>query len=251
MAAYYDTAGDIVNSAAVECGLDTTGDPFSSPAPHMVQMCSLLTNCGRELYNKYQWQQFIENASYDTDTDIIVGTTNEFALPDDFAFLINQTGWTPNNLGLGLPLGGPYTEQQWDAIVAQQLAASTIYIGFKIADGTFQVLPDPPPANTTITFGYMSRNWVQVEGVAANGATKVENSSDIVMFEPVMVVKMLAARYKQAKGLDATDSLDQFNAAFNSATSLNSPAPVLDMGRSMLFPLLNIFTNTPPTGYGS
>lgn len=251
MAAYYDIAGDIVNSAAVECGLDTTGDPFASPAPHMVQLCALLTNCGRELYNKYQWQQFIQNASYDTDTDIIVGTTNEFALPNDFANLINQTGWTPNNLGLGLPLGGPYTEQQWDAIVAQQLAASTIYIGFKIANGTFQVLPDPPPANTTITFGYMSRNWVQVLGVAANGATKVENSSDIVMFEPVMVVKMLAARYKQAKGFDATDSLDQFNAAFNSATSLNSPAPVLDMGRSMLFPLLNIFTNTPPTGYGS
>lgn len=251
MAAYYDTAGDIVNSAAVECGLDTAGDPFTSPAPHMVQMCALLTNCGRELYNKYQWQQFIENASYDTDTDIIVGTTNQFALPDDFAHLINQTGWTPNNLGLGLPLGGPYTEQQWDAIVAQQLAASTIYIGFKIADGTFQVLPDPPPASTTITFGYMSRNWVQVEGVAADGATKVENSSDIVMFEPVMIVKMLAARYKQAKGLDATDSLDQFNAAYNSATSLNAPAPVLDMGRSMLFPLLNIFTNTPPTGYGS
>lgn len=250
MAAYYDTAADIINSAAVECGLETDTDPFSSTAPHMIQLRTLLTNCGRELYSTYQWQQFIKNASYDTDTDIIVGTTNEFALPDDFAHLLNQTGWTPNNLGLGLPLGGPYTEQQWDAIVAQNLAASTIYIGFKIAAGTFQVLPDPPPAATNITFGYISRDWVQVNG-GATTASLVANSDDVVMFEPILVVKMLAMRYKEAKGLDATASMDQFTAAFQRVTNLNSPAPVLDLGRSQLFPLLNVYTNTPPTGYGS
>lgn len=251
MAAYYDTAATIINSAAVEIGIPTETDPFSSTSAEMVQLRNLLTNCGRELYNKYQWQQFITNASYNTTTDKIPATTNKYALPNDFAYLINQTGWTPNNLGLGLPLTGPYTEQQWDAIVAQNLAATTIYIGFKISTGTFQVLPDPPPANTTITFGYMSRNWVQVLGVSTNTANVVANSSDIVMFEPIMVVKMLTARYKQAKGFDASSSLEQFTAAYDSATSLNKPAPVLFMGGGMLFPLLNIWTNTPPTGYGS
>lgn len=251
MAAYYDTAAEIINSAAVECGLNTVADPFGSAAPEMVQLRTLLTNCGRELYNKMQWQQFQKNASYDTSTDVIPGTTNEFALPDDFAYLTNQTGWTPNNLGLGLPLGGPYTEQQWDAIVAQNLAASTIYLGFKISAGTFQVLPDPPPANTGITFGYMSRNWVWVGGTGTDYATQVTQSTDVVMFEPIMVVKMLAMRYKQAKGFDASASTEQFTAAWNSAASLNKPAPVLNMGTGMLFPLLNIWTNTPPTGYGS
>ncbi len=251
MAAYYDTAATIINTAAVECGLDPVSDPFSSLEPQMVQLRTLLTSCGRELYNKYQWQQFIKNASYDTSTDIIPGTTNQFALPDDYAYLINQTGWTPNNLGLGLPLTGPYTEQQWDAIIAQNLAASTIYIGFKIAQGTFQILPDPPPASTNINFGYMSRDWVQVHGDPDTTATVVANADDIVMFEPIMITKFLAARYKQAKSLpSAADSLDQFTAAFNSATSLNAPAQVLQMSGGRIFPLLNIWTNTPPTGYG-
>ncbi len=250
MAAYYDTAADIINNAAIACGLSAVSDPFASLEDQMIQLRSLLTQCGRELYNKHQWQQFIKNASYNTSTDIIPGTTNEFELPDDFAWLIDQTGWTPNNLGLGLPLGGPYTEQQWDAIVAQNLAASTIYIGFKISQGTFQVLPDPPPSNTTINFGYVSRDWVQVHGVAADTATLVANADDLVMYEPVMITTMLAARFKQAKGLDASAQLDQFTAAFQSATSLNQPAPVLNMGSGRMFPLINIWTNTPPTGYG-
>lgn len=251
MAAYYDTAATIIQTAAIECGLTASSDPFASSEQVDIQLRTLLTSCGRELSsNKHQWQQFVKSAVYDTSTDVIPGTTNEFALPDDFYYLINQTGWTPNNLGLGLPLTGPYTEQQWTAIVAQNLAASTIYLGFKVANGTFQVLPDPPPANTNITFEYMSRDWVQVHGVVANTATLVANSDDLVMFDPIMMVKMLAARYKQAKGLDASAQLDQFTAAFQSATGSNTPAPVLNMATARLFPLINIYTNTPPTGYG-
>lgn len=233
----------------MECGLETASDPFTTNTQEMIQLRTLLTNCGRELYNKYQWQQFVK--SYSFSTGAVPPTDGIFQLPSDFAYLINQTGWTPNNLGLGLPLGGPYTEQQWSAIVAQNLAASTIYIGFKISEGTIHVLPAPPPASTTITFEYVSRDWVQVLGVAANTATKVANASDIVMFEPVLIVKMLAARYKQAKGLDANASLEQFAAAFSSATGLNAPAPVVNMATYNLFPLLNTYTNTPPTGYGS
>lgn len=251
MAAYYDTAATIINTAAIECGLDAVADPFASSDTTMVQLRTLLTSCGRELAsNKHQWQQFVKAKTYNTSTDIIPGTTNDFALPDDFLYMINQTGWTPNNLGLGLPLTGPYTEQQWTAIVAQNLAASTIYLGFKVAEGTFQVLPDPPPANTNITFEYMSRNWVQVHGAPATTATLVANADDLVMFDPIMITKFLAARYKQAKGLDASAQLDQFTAAFQSATGINTPAPVLNMATSRLFPLINIYTNTPPTGYG-
>lgn len=247
--ATYDTAADIINYALIECGLGSISDPFASSEETAIQMRTLLTQCGRELAsNKYQWQQLVK--SYSFNTGATPPEDGVYDLPADFGYLINQTGWTPNNLGLGLPLTGPYTEQQWTAIIAQNLAASTVYIGFKVAAGTFQVLPQPAPVDTDITYEYMSSHWVRVHGADDVTASVVANADDVVIFESILITKMLAARYKQAKGLDAAASLDQFTAAFQSCTGMNSPAPVLNMATNRIFPLINIYTNTPPTGYG-
>lgn len=248
----YDTAGTIIGFSAIECGLDAVADPFSSSAPEQVQLRTLLNMCGRELWNKYQWQQFVTAYTLDTTTDPIVPGGNEYALPSDFGYWINQTGWTPNNMGLGLPLGGPLSEQQWTAIVAQDLAASTIYISFKVGADRIQILPNPPPANTSVTFEYMSRAWVQPTGTTlpSERLTICSNSADMVMFESVLMVKMLSTRYKEAKGLDSSASQMQFQSAFQSATMINKPAPVLNAAGQNWFPLLNVWTNTPPTGYG-
>jgi hypothetical protein len=219
----------------------------------MIQLRTILNMCGRELWNKHQWQQFVRSFSLNTTSSPITPGGNAYAFPTDFGYWINQTGWTPNNLGLGLPLGGPLSEAQWTTIVAQNLAASTIYISFRIVNNTIEVLPNPPPASTSITFEYMSRNWVQPAGTTtlATRSDKCTSSTDTVLFESILMVKMLAARYKEAKGLDANSSLAQFAAAFQSATGMNKPAPVLYTAGGSYFPLLNVWTNTPPTGFGS
>lgn len=248
----FDTAGTIVSFAAVECGLTPVADPFASSAAEQVQLCTLLNMCGRELWAKNQWQQFVRSFSIDTTTDPITPGGNEYAFPSDYGYWINQTGWTPNNLGLGLPLGGPLSEQQWTTVVAQNLAADTIYISFKIAGNVIQILPNPPPANTSITFEYMSRAWVQPTGTTDPDDRRdlIAASADTVLFESILMVKMLAARYKEAKGLDATSSLAQFASAYQTATSINKPAPILNTAVQQWFPLINVWTNTPPTGYG-
>ncbi len=250
--AQYDTAGDIINYSAIECGLATVSDPFSSTAPEMIQLRTLLNMSGRELWTKHQWQQFITAVTLNTSTDIIPGTTNQMALPSLYGYWVNQTGWTPNNLGLGLPLGGPLSEAQWTTIVAQNLAASTIYLSFKIVNGRIYLLPDPPPATTNISFEYMSRAWVQPTGTSLPAARTdaCTSSADTVLFESILMVKMLSTRYKEAKGFDSTASSAQFAAAFSAATTFNKPAPVLNMGSYQMFPLINVWTNTPPTGFG-
>lgn len=251
--AQYDTAGTIVNYAAIECGLTSVSDPFASTAPEMIQLCTLLNMSGRELWTKHQWQQFVTSVAVNTSTDIIVGTTNQIALPSLYGYMINQTAWTPDNLGLGLPLGGPLSEQQWTTIVAQNLAADTIYISFKIANGRIYILPDPPPAATAITFEYVSRAWVQPTGTSLPSVRTdvIAASADTVLFESIMMVKMLSTRFKEAKGLDSSASAAQFAAAFSSSTSINKPAPILNVGGWQMFPLINVWTNTPPTGFGS
>ena len=251
--AQYDTAGQIVNYAAIECGLQAVSDPFASTAPEMVQLCTLLNMSGRELWTKHQWQQFITSVTLNTTTDLIVGTTNQYPLPSLYGYWVNQTGWTPNNLGLGLPLGGPLSEQQWTAIVAQNLAASTIYMSFKIANGRVYVLPDPAPANTNFSFEYVSRAWVQPTATTlpSQRTDAATASADTVLFESILMVKMLSTRFKEAKGLDSQSSAAQFSAAFSAATTFNKPAPILNTASQQMFPLINVWTNTPPTGYGS
>lgn len=246
--AQYDTAAEIIAQAAVEIGLSAVSDPFASQATEQVQLRTLLTTCGRELALMYQWQQMVK--SYSFNTGAVPVADGIYQLPSDFGYMVNQTGWTPTAPGLGLPLGGPLSEQIWSALVNTNLAASTIYVSFKITDGTFQVLPAPAPANIEINFVYVSRNWVRVNGVPATTADKVANAADVILYDPTLVAKMLVLRYKQAKGLDANASLEQFTNMFSAVTGINVPAPVLSVARTTGFPYLNTWTNVPQGGYG-
>jgi hypothetical protein len=246
--AQYSTALDIINSAAVECGLSTAVDPFSSQQQEMVQLRTLLTNCGQELCNAFQWQQLVR--SYTIATGATPVSTGLYDLPPDFNYMINQTGWTPTNAGVGLPLRGPFSEQTWAAVVATGMATSTIYVSFKIAERKFAVLPAPAPPNINIGFKYNARSWV----LAADLVTYRDNvtvSTDTLLFDRILMVKMLVTRYKQAKGLDSNASQEQFQLAYSNAVGINVPSPVLIMGGRLGFPYINAWINIPQTGFGS
>jgi hypothetical protein len=246
----YDTAATIINSAAVECGLSTAVDPFASTANEMVQLRQLLTNCGRELASGlYEWQQLTN--SYTFSTTATPPANGLFALPSDFGYMINQTGWTPTSGGLGLPLAGPLSEQTWQALVNTNLASSTIYLSFKIAAQKIQILPRPAPASVNVTFSYQSQNWIWLLGNSANTDNKAVNASDIVLFDSIMMVKFLAARFKQAKGIDASASLEQFQAMYQQFTSTNGPAEILSLSGRAGFPYINVWTNLPVSGFGT
>jgi hypothetical protein len=248
----YDTATDVIATALAMCGLTSVADPYASSDDVQVQIRALLNQCGRELYAAHQWQQFVRMETVSTGaTPEIDAPDGNYNLPSDFGYFINQTGWTPTNAGIGLPLGGPLTEQQYTYLVATNLAASTIYVSFRIADGFLSVLPAPAPANIDITYHYVSNGWVQVHGVSANRASKAVNADDVIMFEPVLISTMLALRYKQAKNLNAKDTLEQFQTLFSLFTGVNTAAPVLNMTGWIGFPYLNPWTNIPQTGFGS
>ncbi len=248
----YDTAADIISAACVECGLSPVGDPYASTDDAQVQMRVLLNQCGRELYTMHQWQQFIKSETISTGVDPeVTHPLGQYDLPDDFGYFINQTGWTPTNAGMGLPLGGPLTQQQYTYLVATNLASSTIYVTFLIADGVLQFLPTPAPPSIDITFQYMSNAWVDDLGAGTTFSTTASAASDVVMFEPILISKMLTARYKQAKGLEAGASLQQFQTMFSQFTGVNTAAPTLNLASVCAFPYLNPWRNVPQTGFGS
>ncbi len=245
--ARFDTADDIINSAAVECGLSAASNPFTSTDPAFIQLCQLLTNTGRELLGLYQWNRFVQVHSI---TTAVPPDDGNYDLPDDFAYFIDQTGWTPTNAGLGLPLGGPLSEQDWAYLVNTNLASSTIFVSFKMSQGQFQVLPQPPPDGIEIKFSYISRNWVALAAApTVAAADRVESADDVVLYEPILISKFLKLRFLEAKGFDTTAASQQFHSVFMQWTGKDISAPVLNAARMRLFPYLG-WRNIPETNYG-
>jgi hypothetical protein len=247
--ARYDTAVQIINQAASECGLTAVSDPYASSDPAFIQMRNILNSAGQELLGSHEWQKMVKNMTINTTTTVPPDPLfpNRYDLPDDFSSMIDQTGWTPTNAGMGLPLGGPLTPQDWTYLVATNLANSTIYVSFRQNQGQFWVLPDPPPPDVDITFEYMSRNWA-----ISNGGTEMDSCSaadDIVWFEPILIKKLLKLRFLEAKGFDTTSAVTQFANAFMQWTGKDLSAPVLSMARNRVFPYLS-WRNVPQTNFG-
>jgi len=243
----YATAGDIINQVAAEVGLVPVADPFASTDPAFVQLKYLLTSSGRELLGSHQWQRFVQTHSI---TTAVPPDTGNYDLPDDFGWIIDQTGWNPVSGGNGLPLGGPLSEQDWAYLVSTNLASSTIYISFKQADGQFQILPQPPPDAQLITFEYMSRYWVATAlAPTVLAADEVTAFDEVVLFEPILIQKLLKLRFLEAKGFDTGAAVQQFANAFSQWTGKDTSAATLNMARVRVFPYLG-WRNVPETNYG-
>lgn len=242
----YDTASDIIAVACAELGLQSVVDPYASLAAEQIQLRNLLNQCGRELVGAHQWQQLVKTHSFSTTAS--PPSDGKYALPSDFLYLINQTGWNSTN---ALPLGGPLTRQQYAYLVGSGLDAMTIYVAFNINQGEIELLPAPAPASQTITFHYMSNSWVDVLGAGTSFATKATDADDEIMFEPILISKMLVTRYKTSKGLPAQASMQEFQNMYALYTGLNQPAPILSLSVSYDYPYLNPWSNLPPTNFGS
>lgn len=242
----FETASEIINAAASECGLTASSDVFASTDPAFIQLRNILTTAGQELLSLHEWQKLVKEHSV---TTAVPPDTGNYDLPTDFAYIIDQTGWSPLEGGSGLPLGGPLSEQDWAYLVNTNLAASTVYVSFKLSQGQFQVLPQPPPDGIELNFRYISRWWVAVTGSTTGSKSSVTANSDVVLFEPILIKKFLKLRFLEAKGFDTTAAVAQFLNMFNNWTGKDIAAPVLNLARMRIFPYLG-YRNIPESRYG-
>lgn len=241
--ARYETSAQAIQQAALECGLSAGTDPFNNTDQNITQMVGLLTSSGRELLQMREWQRMIVSYSF----TVVGGDTGFYNLPADYDRHIDQTDWNPTNR---LPLGGPLTAQDYTYLLATNLASSTIYISFREKDGQFVVLPQPPPTGQVITFEYISRYWVAAAGVPTVLAKDAPTQSDdVLLFDPILIQKLLKLRFLEAKKFDTTAASQQFENALMARGGQDKSAPVLSAARSRGFPYLDD-RNVPETGYG-
>jgi len=244
MAREFDTATDIINSVAAEIGVSPVADPYSSENQVFQQMKFLINSAGRELVRYYAWEKLtFEHQITTLETD-----TGDYPLPEDFSYMIDQTGWERSE---NVPLWGPLSAQDWQYLFGRDLVSHTIYASFRIEQGIFRIFPQPPPDGLDIHFEYISRNWVQAGDAEDEFRSKTEKGSDIILYEPILMVKWLKAKYLEAKGFDSTSARNDFALEFDAITGQEKGAEILNAsGYGRGFPYLEPYRNLPDTGYG-
>lgn len=242
--ARFKTINDICNQVAVETGIPKTVDVFTATEIAFEQLTTLANSCGYELLQDEGWQGLTREHQITTQA----GDDGKYDLPDDFAYMINQTGWDRTN---NVPLAGPLSAQEWQYLEGRDLVSQTIYASFRELENQFWLFPQPPPVGVDIHFEYVSRNWVLAKGEPDNYTDRVTQPSDVVLYEPYLFERLLKLRFLGARGFDTSAALEQYMTAMTSWAGKDKGAPILNAGRSRGgLPYLDGFRSVPDTGYG-
>ena len=242
----WDTAGNIINDAAVELGLGTDADPYTSTDPVFIQLRALLKSTGRKLLSEHQWTQFRREYTFTT----VLGT-NSYDLPADFHDMRDQTGWNRTNR---LPLGGPLSPQEWQYLKAR-LAGVVFTVLFRPVDKKILIYPDVnTPGGYVIAFEYRSLFWAHTTNDASLASLSAPTAStNYVFFDPTLALHALKLAWARAKGFDSTAIQQDYDEALVKARNFDSPAPVLSLNKKMhmgIDPLIGQ-QSVPITGFGS
>jgi len=233
-------AGAILNRVAAEVGVAPVADPYASQDPIFVQMTYLLNTAGEELSQLYPWELLVRNHQIVTQ----VGDTGIYDLPIDFAYMLNQTGWEKSQ---NIPLGGPLSAQEWTYLKGRDLAQNTLYASFRLAEGKFNVYPDPPPVGLDINFEYSTLNWVK--SAAGAEQNQVILTGDIPQFDRTLITRMVKVKYLESAGFDTTKAQADLNQIFGLLTGSEKGAQILSAGGSRSYPYIHM-TNVPDNGFG-
>lgn len=240
------TAGEVVNDAAVEIGLSESADPFASTDANTIQMCRLLKSCGRELVQARNWTYLRKEHTFTT-----VQGTSAYDLPTDFFRMYDQSGWNRTNR---LPLGGPLSPQEWQYLKAR-LVGVVFTVLIRPMNGQMYLYPDTnTPGDYTIAYEYGSRYWVSTDAtptvLSKDGPTA---STDLIWFDPLLIIRSLKLSMLKAKGLDTTAAEQDYAATLNAAMGADSPNKILSLHKGFMDPsAVPIGSQSIPiTGYGS
>lgn len=245
--ARFSTAIKIINQVAGECGLIPENDPYSSTNQAFIQLRFLLDTAGHELNVLHPWQLMVKEFNFTT--SVATNPQGEYDLPDDYSYMIDQTGWNRSEL---LPVAGPFTAQDWAYVTGRDLVSSTIYASFRIWENKLQLFPQPPPNNQNISFQYMGRNWIADTGTVTPVREEVAQGTDVILYEPLLIQRCLKLKYLQAKGFGTATSQADYDLIFRSLTGKDTGATIVNAARSgRNFPYLDTYKNTPDTNFGT
>jgi hypothetical protein len=236
------TAGDIINRTAKYVGLAAVDDPYASDDPNFILLCALLTDVGQEIARLREWTHLQKEYTF-----VTVAAQEAYDLPPDFRGMIDQTGW---NRTSRFPLGGPLSPQEWQYLQGIGTALTVTVLFRPLRQQMHLQGGSSIPGSLTIAYEYLSSYWVQPQGQLTATQAEPTLSSDVVLFDPLLMTRALRVAFLKAKGFDSNAAQGDYDRALELIKSEDSASPVLNLnsgrGVRMIGP-----RNLPETGYGS
>lgn len=233
------TAGNILNTVAVEVGLDEVADPYASQSGHFKQMRALLRTVGKELLKVKEWPVLVKEVSF-TGT----GTDTLFSLPDDFDRFVNHSGWRRADQ---TPMR-PITSSEWQWLKAWS-STLAFEVQYRLNGGRVQ-FHTAPALGAVLYSDYVSSYWVASSGSSIADSSQPAAAGDTVMLDPLMVMRLLKFKFLDAKGLPgAALAQEEYRVAFEAAAG-SAPSPVLSLNGGTAMHLVDGL-NYPITGWGA
>ncbi len=238
------TAANILNTAAAEAGIAPVADPYASDDKTFQQMRYLLNTAGVELCLAHPWEFLVS----ETTINSALPDQETFDLPDDFYYIIPQTGWSQSQR---IPLGGPLTAQEWTYLKGRDLAQNTLYSSFRLFDGKIGFYPAPPETGFEFTYEYISKNWVIDADDNTLRKDEVTKAGDKPLFDKTLISRYLKLKYLESANFDTNKAQGDFNQIFDFLTGKDKSGKVLNAGNyGAGYRYISIW-NAPDTGYGT
>ncbi len=224
----FQTAGRLINRAAIQLGLGEQQDAWGSSDPNLVQLREFLTTLGQDLALE-NWRHLHREVTYVTEAG-----KNIYPAPSGFLTWLDNTG---QNLTTRLPPFGPVTPQTWAALRSSQVSF-LLNVIFRQHPGEIEIL-GPVTAGQNLIFSYRSRFWVRSANSTSQDAVgfplgdqdEATNSGDLILFSPLLVVRGLRLAWLEAKGFDTTAALTAYRRTLDAELSADAPGPTLSLTR--------------------
>lgn len=208
-----ESVSTILNDAIAAIGVDVPTSYVGNTDLRAIQSLALLKEAGLELLRAFPWEFLTKSLVITTASGI-----DNYTLPTDYEYLVMQSQWDRTN---HWPLLGPKSAQEW-AWLKGGLISQGPRARYRIYNGLFWLHPVPNSV-VTVAMDYISNIWLN------NGSFSIASDSDIPFFDSRLLKKLFKIKYRQAKGLDATLDIKEFQSLMSSISGNSLSAPKLSL----------------------
>lgn len=219
----WKTIAEVISDAAGELGLIKAdiADPFSSSDANLLQLLRLLKSAGRALAKHRNWHHLQKEYSFVTSAAV-----ETYPLPSDLRKIVDDSQW---NRTSQFPVGGPLDGQQWQALKARNIT-STITVLYRVWQG--QLFLRDTTNNQTIAFEYQSLWWLKAAGQPSPSSETPTVATDVVCFDPAMVVARLKRDFRRGKKQDSQAEEEDYIRALAAAENEDAQGRTIYLGGS-------------------
>jgi hypothetical protein len=224
---------NVIQQVARELAQPVPSEVLADTTSATQQLLALTVAACEELSDIHDWQRLRKIAT----TTSVNGVT-EYPLPADFLRMLPNTHWDRTNTR---QLSGGLTASSWANLNQHTPGPAT---NFRLMGNKFVLYPAPGTTPVSITYEYISRNYVQPAGSPLMQA-EFTSDSDVTVFPDRLLVNFVKLKFLQEQGMNTMAATENFNTSLASAKATDTPAPVISLTPSTGIHYLDA-TNIPP-----